>query len=523
MSRTARAAKGFATSILQVIVQIGVQVLLAPIVLRMAGRETLGAYSAVMQVLAFISLTDFMGAWVLERFLGQASGLDDGGERFRQIFTTVRTVILFCDSVKALLVFGFSSLIARLFHLSPGVAHSAQYALWTIAIWVVLRSPLGAYQNASFATQDMAAVNLIGTCAAIGRSVTSLVFVLLGGGLFGLMVSGTLVEGIVYLLYRIRFKKMNPHLMPKWGIPDKALLKEMMGFGGHSVVMNLGNALLFSSGNMIAGITHGAEMTSTFYTTQMPTMTAYNTLMRLSDNAMPAINELWGKGEVERLRNALRRLTRILLSLTMPLAVGVLLFNQDLVVTWVGPKQYAGTLLTASLAAFCIIVSLQRVAVIYSFSFGWMRLLTSTALIQGAANFVLGFFLAKWLGLGGITFALVLVVLPQTVILWKRLGQFLEENVVALLAGCVMRGAIPIASAAVASFFVHRMIVIRQRHFSGLLAETLTFILVYAALAYPLVLFDHDRQEVKRYMGKFLGRSRGVPRRLARAFGSGSD
>ena len=523
MSRTARAAKGFVTSIFQVIVQIGVQVLLAPIVLKMAGRETLGAYSAVMQVLAFISLTDFMGAWVLERYLGQAMGLDDDGERFRRVFTTVRTVILFCACAFALLVFLFSFYVGHVFHLSPGVAHEARYALWTITIWVVLRSPLAAYQNASFATQDMAAVNLIGTCAAIGRSVASLLFVLLGGGLFGLMISGTLVEGIVYFFYRLRFKKKNPHLMPKWGIPDRALLKEMMRFGGHSAVMNLGNALLFSSGNMIAGLTHGAEMTSTFYTTQMPTMTAYNTLIRLSDNAMPAINELWGRGEVERLRNALRRLTRILLALTMPLAIGVILFNQDLVVTWVGPKQYGGTLLTASLAAFCIIVSLQRVGVVYSFSFGWMRLLTSTGLIQGGANFVLGFFLAKWLGLGGITLALVIVVLPQTVILWWRMGQFLEEDVVALLGGCIIRGAIPLVCASLGSLFVHRMIVIRQRHFSGLLAETLTFILVYAALAYPLVLFDHDRQEVKRYMGKFLGRGRGMPRRVARVFGFSSN
>jgi len=523
MSRTTRAAKGFATSIFQVIAQISVQALLAPIVLKMAGRETLGAYSAVMQVLAFISLTDFMGAWVLERYLGQAMGLDDGGARFRCVFTTVRTVILFCACFFSLLVCVFSFYVGRFFQLSPHVAHEAQYALWTIAVWVILRSPLAAYQNASFATQDMAAVNLIGTCAAIGRSVASLVFVLLGGGLFGLMISGTLVEGTVYFFYRLRFKKKNPDLMPKWGIPDKALLREMMGFGGHSVVMNLGNALLFNSGNMIAGLTNGAAMASTFYTTQMPTMTAYNMLIRLSDSSMPAVNELWGRREVERLRNALRRLTRILLSLTMPLATGVVLFNHDLVVTWVGVQQYAGTLLTVSLAAFCIVVALQRVAVVYSFSFGWMRILTTTGLIQGAANFALAYFLAKRVGLGGITLALVIVVLPQTVILWNRIGRFLEVNVLALISGCFMRALIPLGSAAILSFFVHRMVVIRQRHFAGLFAETLTFIVVYASLAYPLVLFDHDRRDVNRYLGNILNRSKKAQGRLARAFGSSSN
>ena len=101
--------------------------------------------------------------------------------------------------------------------------------------------------------QDMAAVNLIGTFTGIARSVASLVFVLLGGGLFGLMLSGTIVEAFGYVFYRMRFKKMNPHLMPGWGIPDKALLKEMLGFGGHAFVLNLGNGMVFGSGNISPG------------------------------------------------------------------------------------------------------------------------------------------------------------------------------------------------------------------------------------------------------------------------------
>jgi O-antigen/teichoic acid export membrane protein len=523
MSRTGRAAKGFVTSIFQFSTQIVVQALLAPIVLKMTGRETLGAYSAVMQALGFIALTDFIGSWTLERFLGQASGLDDGGERFRCVFTTVRTIYLITVSAYSLLVVIFSFFVARLFHLSPGVTHQAQYALWVIAIWAVARIPFAAYMNASYAMQDMAAVNLIGTFTGIARSVASLVFVLLGGGLFALMLSGTIVESFGYVFYRMRFKKMNPHLMPGWGIPDKALFKEMLGFGGHTFVLNLGNGMVFGSGNIIAGMTHGAAEASTFYTTQMPTMTAYNMMTRLSDSAMPAINELWGKRDVEKLRNALRRLTRLLLALTLPLAVGVLLFNRDLVITWVGPKQYAGSLLTASLAGFCIIVSIQRVAIIYSFTFGWMRLLTVTALIQGIANFGLAFYLGKRLGLGGITLALLIVVLPQTTILWHRIGRFLEVSVVALFGGCISRAMIPLGSATACSLLVHRMVVIGHRHFFALLAEILAFAIVYAALAYPFVLVDHDRKEVKRYLRNVAGRGKGGPRRLARAFGSSSN
>jgi O-antigen/teichoic acid export membrane protein len=335
------------------------------------------------------------------------------------------------------------------------------------------------------------------------------------------MLAGTAAEGVGYIFYRMRFKKLNPHLMPAWGIPDKALLKEMLAFGGHAFIVNLGNGLVFSSGNIIAGMTSGAALASSYYTTQMPTMTSYNMMKRFSDSATPAVNELWGRRDTETLRKALLRITRLLMSLTLPLAVGALLFNRDLVITWVGPGQYAGTLLTASLAAFCIVASIQRVAIDYSFVFGWMGLLTKTTLIQGIANFALAFFLAKTLGLGGIMLALTIVVLPQTAILWHRLGKFLKVNVVVLYGECFLRAVVPLSAASLVSWvLVHRHLRIRQHAFLPLFGEILAFMLVYGPLAYGFMLLEHDRQEIKRYGRSFASRGRLAGQKLFRVAAS---
>jgi O-antigen/teichoic acid export membrane protein len=511
MSRTARAANGFITGVLQYLSQILIQALLAPFVLKLAGRETLGAFGAIMQVVGFIALTDIVGSWSLERFLSQAAGLDDGGERFRTIFSTARTVFIFCAGMYSILVLIFSFYIAQLFHLSLPVAHQAQHALFVVAAWAFLRTPLAAYSTASVATQDIAMVNMIGTVLGVCRVVASLGFLLAGYGLFGLILSGTVVEVFGYTLYWVRFKQKNPRLMPGWGIRDKALLKQMFSFGGHATLINLGNSLMFNSGVSIAGMTNGAAMASTFYTTQMPTTTAYNMMQRLSDSAAPAINELWGRKEVVKVQNALRRITRLLLMLTLPLSVGVLMFNRDLVTTWVGAGQYGGTLLTASLAAYCVVISLQRVVIVYWFAFGWMRLLTITCLLQGAANFGLAFYLSKVLGIGGITLALVVVILPQTFLLWHRVGKFLEVNVITLLAECFARAILPLAVAAFAGWQASRFVTIGRHHFWDLAAELAAFVVAYAATAYPLVLLKQDREQIKSYVGSLLVRKRTAP------------
>ena len=89
MSRTTRAANGFVTGVLQYVSQILVQALLAPFVLKLAGRETLGAFGAIMQVIGFIALTDVVGSWSLERLsLIHISGLTSSRARLSSVGST---------------------------------------------------------------------------------------------------------------------------------------------------------------------------------------------------------------------------------------------------------------------------------------------------------------------------------------------------------------------------------------------------------------------------------------------------
>jgi peptidoglycan biosynthesis protein MviN/MurJ (putative lipid II flippase) len=161
------------------------------------------------------------------------------------------------------------------------------------------------------------------------------------------------------------------------------------------------------------------------------------------------------------------------------------------------------------------------VAVDYSFVFGWMRLLTTTTLIQGIANFVLALFLAKTLGLGGIMLALTIVVLPQTAILWHRVGKFLDVNVFTLYGECFLRALVPLSASSLVSWYlVHRYLRIRQHAFLPLIAEILAFMLVYSALAYSFILLAHDRKEIKRYGRSFASRGRIAGQKLFRVTAS---
>ena len=240
-------------------------------------------------------------------------------------------------------------------------------------------------------------------------------------------------------------------------------------------------------------------------------------IYRMTEAATPAVNELYGRQDYEKVRHAFVRLCRLLLLFNLPLAVGVLIFNRDLVVTWVGAQQYAGTLLTASLAAFCVVNAIQRLVILFAFIFGWVRLLSVTAIVQGIANFGLAFYLGRHLGLGGITLALVIVLLPQLVILIRKISQFLTVNIVGLLANTAMRSIVPLAAATALGLLVHAHVLIARRHFVGLLAELGTFAAVYGVLAWFFIMSDHDRNDARRFANSALLRFRKRSTRISEA------
>jgi O-antigen/teichoic acid export membrane protein len=514
MSRKARAASGFLTGIVQFVVQTALQIVLAPVVLKVAGKETLGAYAAVMQFLSYLNMLDFGFGISLERFMAQASGLQDGGRRFRSIFTTARSAALVSNSIFAVLTLIYTAYVGRLFHLSAPVAHQAVIALRVIACWAVLRTPLIAYNSALIATQDLSATNLIATAMNALRVLTALGLVLAGYGLFGLMISASLVELVGTLVYRTRFQRKYPHWMPGWGIPDKPLFREMLDFGIHAMLINIGATLVFSSGNVLAGIVQTAKGASVYYTTQMAAMMGYPVALRLCDSSLPAINELWGQGLKDRVVSALARVQKLTLMLTLPLAAGVLLFNRDLVLAWVGPGQYGGSGMTAALALICLVMGVEHIASLFCFTIGLVREQTVATLLEAAANIGLGLWLGRTIGLAGIPASLVIVITPYTLYLMKRLGRELNFSVPRLLIVSFLRPLPAVLIASGAGILVRYALVNHipstGYRFLLLFSECAVFSAVYFVGAYFMAMTGQDRQDVRGYIGRFT-RALGKP------------
>jgi Na+-driven multidrug efflux pump len=174
-SRTIKASKGLITDLMQYFVLILLQILLAPIILKVSGQEVLGAYSIVMQVIGYGLILDLGLGVALNRYLAQTyQGSESNNYNFLEIFNIGRIFILLTNLLLAAFIIIFAFNIDNLITASNVIILDTQKSLFIFSIWIIFRTPLVLYGNALIASQNMATANIIGLISGSSRLFLSI-------------------------------------------------------------------------------------------------------------------------------------------------------------------------------------------------------------------------------------------------------------------------------------------------------------------------------------------------------------
>ncbi|MGD0777629.1 MAG: hypothetical protein ABSC05_32965, partial [Candidatus Solibacter sp.] len=448
MTPASRATLGFVTGVIQYGAQIGLQVLLAPLVLRRAGAETLGVYVILMQATAYLSLLDTGVGLALMRFLAQAHGSNGDTGRFRDVISNGRLVLVGTGLLFAAVATVVALFIGRIFPLSSNLIIHAKVCMLILAGWAILRAPWTTYNSALVATQHLAEANLVATLQNAVRLILTLGLVGVGLGIFGLIVGGVLAEALGVLLCVVIFLRHCPNLTPRWTC-NPALLIDLSKFAFQALLMAVATKLIVGSDNIVVGYLLGPQAVAAYYTTVMPGTMGYLLTVRLADSAAPAINELWSRGALPAIRGNILKIHRYTLTMAFGLGGALLLFNHALITLWVGSQRYAGLLATVSLASFAVTVSASHVNLVLTMATGRIRTLSILLLCEGGLNLALSLFFGRHLGPGGVMLGSAVSNLISTTYLQFRLSSDLGVSGRLYLRACVLP-ALPSALAACA-------------------------------------------------------------------------
>lgn len=419
--RTRNAALGAATTVLQFALQALLQALLYPVLLRVAGAPALGAWSMLQQVLGYLALSDLGFGVALSRGLAQSAAGGASGARFQQLVAAGRTLMTASGALYALLCLALVPLVGSSQLQLPLAAQvDARRALVVLAVWSVVRGPASIGLTSLQASQRLAALNLLGVAAAAVRFACSIGFTLLGWGLLGLVLASMAAES-VSLIGAHLLVRQPAGARPAFLVPSRQLLRELSSVGLRALGMGLSVKVVYATDSLVVGTLHGAAMAGAYYTTQIPALFGASALWALQDNAMPGVNDLIGRGDESRLREAVLQLLLFTYVLALPFGAGVLLFNRDLVSAWVGPAMYAGDLVTWSLGGFAALAVAQHLQTSLLQALGDLRVVVWLLAGEGLVNLGLSIGLGRALGPGGVMLASLLATVPTVLWVFFRL------------------------------------------------------------------------------------------------------
>lgn len=425
-TRTSRALKGSVTGIIQNVLAILFQLFLTPMILIYSGQAMLGGYAIIMQVIGYSILLDFGFSTAFTRYLCQAFDSKENFHRFSELLTVGRNILFITNFLASLLLVIAALNIEILVRDSDTIQSQAKFALYLMAIWMLLRTPLYIYNTALTATQDMAATNVISVGTNLIRLLIALALTYFGFGLLGLIIATILAELCQYAIQRAYFFKNYPIYPVSWGGGNSTIGKEMLYFGFGYWGVNLAVVFLLSSDSIIAGTLYGAASASVFYSTKMLGSLVIQFISRLIDNIYPALNEMIGKNNHSAVRSVYLRLLRYILLLSIPATLAIAIFSKSLVTLWVGEKQYAGPIMAIALALFVFIQILNHLHGLMTIVLGNLRHWSQISIACGLLSFGLGYSMGKFMGIQWILFGITLAMLPIFVLLVYRVVHELE-------------------------------------------------------------------------------------------------
>lgn len=383
------------TSLAQFGVLVILQILLTPIVLTMAGQEVLGAYTIVMQIIGYGLILDFGIGVAIGRYLAQSFGKSDIDKQFAKIFNVGRYFLFITNALVAIFILLTAHNLESIITGSDAIIIEARTGLNILSIWAVARTPLALYGHGLLASQNMTAVNVIGMISSVCRLSLSLILVLTGLGLIGLIGANILAELTGMLLQRAYFRKLNSRINLKWCRPEIPLLKTIFLFGIKYWGVNIAAILTVGSDSIIVGNLYGAIAAGIFYTTKMPSFLITQLIYKISDNAAPASNELIARGDLRALSNAYLKIVRYSMLLALPVTIAIVGFNRGVITAWVGAGQYAGAVMTTALAVYVLTQVMNHINAMITLAVGNMRHWMNISIFMGSLTIVLAYTLGK--------------------------------------------------------------------------------------------------------------------------------
>jgi O-antigen/teichoic acid export membrane protein len=395
MNRTRRFLQSISLSYIHMALLMVVGLWLTPFFLRHISSQNYGLWLASSQILTYLLLLDFGVMAILPRETAHLTGKDQDWKKNDQV------AHLFGETLRLVLWQTPLVLIAAglCWGLQPATWQPLRGPLALVLGILVITFPLRSFtavltglQETSFLAQCQLGVWILSTALSIG-------LVKQGYGIVGLAaawaVNQSLVVGLaIYRVYRY-FPMVWPRRLPSVTLQQARTVLAKTGWVSMGQIAQI---LLNGTDLLVLGYLLGPTSVVLYSCTgKLPTILAHQPQI-LMQTASPALSELRGSNQIERLQQVCLTLTQGVLLMSGLISVVVLAINQGFVYWWVGDAQYGGKGLTIAIAASVMFTHWNVTNFYAVFCFGYEKRSSKVLILDGLVTLAAAVTLVQFWG-----------------------------------------------------------------------------------------------------------------------------
>ncbi|MBI1799873.1 MAG: oligosaccharide flippase family protein [Candidatus Eisenbacteria bacterium] len=311
--------------------------LLTPVMVHLLGVGDYGLWVTIFSLTGYFGLFDQGIRPSLVRYVSRDHALGDRAGLSR----TLSSAVVLYTAVGALTMAaaaGAAFLCPRWFHLAPAQAPAARAVVLLAGASLAIGFPFGVFGAALSGLQRYDVANGIGIGIGVLRALAFVAVLRLHGGLVGLAWASLAMNLLGHALSWIALARLMPGLPIGRSWVDRKHLALIGSYSGFAFVGALASSLAFQTDALVI---------TTLLTTAL--VTPFALAAGLVDNARslvhsatwvlsPTASELETLGEKGKLHSLLVTGSKVSVLISWPPLLGLVVFGDDLIRTWVGAR-----------------------------------------------------------------------------------------------------------------------------------------------------------------------------------------
>jgi O-antigen/teichoic acid export membrane protein len=394
------------------IVTLGVWFVLTPFILAQLGDAVFGLWVLVGSIAGYGGLFDLGIAGAVVKYTAEyhAKGADEEGSR-------VIATALCVYAILGLIVFGFAVALAPsfpdLFNVPVGQRATAVTLVWLSGLGIGLSLPLGTAAAVLRGLQRFDLVNLLTSISTLLYASSTVVVLLSGGGVLGLVIVGIVVNLIMQIPSLWLIHRVAPDLLVGSRGVSLRMARVVFGFSSTLFFLNLNGYLETKTDEIVIGAALPLSAVTPYNLARKLGMLPQMLTEQFLSLILPLASVLDAKNDAVQLRALYIASTRVTLGLVLPLSVILAVAADSILALWVGSSYAKYAYLVVLFAIVSVIDTSQWPAGLVLQGMARHRWLALGSLASGITNLVLSLALVHGYELTGVAIG---TLIPTTIV-----------------------------------------------------------------------------------------------------------